>query len=189
MKTKKRTKIIFVCTGNTCRSPMAEMLLKKKLKALKLTGAKAYSAGLQATPGSPMNDKAAQTLKNKGIRAIKFASKQLDEKLVKESLAIICMTDKQRDIVMDMRWTALRKDCVKDIENNVYSFSDIVGYQVMDPYGQDLDCYEYVFGLLEGGMSALIDKILPEEIRAEYVTKPRKPKEKPQEKAEQISLF
>lgn len=189
MKTKKKTKIVFVCTGNTCRSPMAEMLLKKKLKALKLTGAKVCSAGLHATPGSPMNEKSAQTLKNKGFRAVKFVSKQLDEKLLKEALAVVCMTDKQRDIVTDMRWEVLRKAGEKDIENSVYCFSEIAGYQVMDPYGQGLDCYEYVFGLLDGGMDALIDKILPESIRGEYVTKPRKTQPKTKEKVEQISLF
>ncbi len=189
MKTKKRTKIVFVCTGNTCRSPMAEMLLKKKLKALKLTGAKVCSAGLRASVGSPMNEKTAQTLRNKGIRAVKFSSKQLDEKLLKESLAVVCMTDQQRDIVADMRWEALRKAGEKDIENNVYSFSEIAGYQVIDPYGQGLDCYEYVFGLLDMGMDALIDKILPENIRHEYVTKPRNTKQKSQEKPQQISLF
>lgn len=182
MKTKKRTKIVFVCTGNTCRSPMAEMLLKKKLKAMQLTGAKVCSAGLQATPGSPMNEKSAQTLKNKGFRAVKFVSKQLDEKLIKESLAIVCMTDQQRDIVMDMRWTTMRKAGVEDIDNNVYSFTDIAGYQIPDPYGRDLDCYAYVFGLLDGGMSALIDKILPLPIRGEYVTKPRKPRAKKEDK-------
>lgn len=189
---KKRTKIVFVCTGNTCRSPMAEMLLKKKLKALKLTGAKVCSAGLHATPGLPMNEKSAQTLRNKGIRGVKFLSKQLDEKLLKESLAVVCMTDKQRDIVTDMRWEILRKAGEKDIENNVYSFSEIAGYQVIDPYGQGLDCYEYVFGLLDGGMDALVDKIFPESIRQEYVTKPRKTQPKTQkkiEKVEQMSLF
>ena len=185
MKAKKRTKIVFVCTGNTCRSPMAEMLLKKKLKALNLTGAKVCSAGLHATVGSPMNDLTAKILKNKGVRAGKFAAKQLDEKLIKDALAIVCMTDKQRDIVRDLRL----KIGVQDTHDCVYAFSDIAGYQVIDPYGQGLDCYEYVFGLLDGGMDALIDEILPESIRHEYVAKPKNTQPKTKTKVEQMSLF
>ena len=134
---------------------------------------------------SMTTEKTAQTLKNKGIRAVKFVSKQLDEKLLKDALAIVCMTDKQRDVVRDLRFKA----GVQDRQNDVYSFFDIAGYQVIDPYGKGLDCYEYVYGLLDGGMDALIDKILPENIRHEYVAKPKNAQPKNKTKAEQISLF
>ena len=112
----------------------------------------------------------------------------MTDKVLKDALAIVCMTDKQRDILMDKRWQLLRKAGIENIENNVYSFSDFTGYEVLDPYGKDLNCYQYVYELLEGGMSALMDKILPLEIRGEYKTPPRKPREK-KIKSEQISLF
>ena len=67
MSTTQLKKIIFVCTGNTCRSPMAEYLLKKALKERKLKGFKVVSAGIHAKKGDAMNPKSAQILTDHGI--------------------------------------------------------------------------------------------------------------------------
>ena len=55
-------------------------------------------------------------------------------------------------------------------ENNVYSFAELVGYEIPDPYGKDIACYRYVFEQLARGMSALIDKL---SLRA-VATQPKK---------------
>lgn len=178
MKSRKTKKIIvFVCTGNTCRSPMAEYLFRQKTDGLGLKKLQIVSAGTKANLGDKMNEKSAQILLEKGFDVHSFASKPIDEKMLKDSLAIVCMTDHQRDMLMEMRWKVLREAGEEEIENNVYSFSEIAGYEVLDPYGRDMDCYRYVYELLAGGMSALTDKILPENIRSKYIPKPRKPRE------------
>ena len=178
MKSRKTKKIIvFVCTGNTCRSPMAEYLFRQKTDGLGLKKLQIVSAGTKANLGDKMNEKSAQILLGKGFDVHSFASKPIDEKMLKDSLAIVCMTDHQRDMLMEMRWKVLREAGEEEIENNVYSFSEIAGYEVLDPYGRDMDCYRYVYELLAGGMSALTDKILPENIRSKYIPKPRKPRE------------
>ena len=66
MSAKKLKKIVFVCTGNTCRSPMAEYLLKRELKKAKLRGFKVCSAGVGAKKGEPMNLKTVQVLTEHG---------------------------------------------------------------------------------------------------------------------------
>lgn len=175
-KSKLKKKIIFVCTGNTCRSPIAEYLFRKKITDLGLTKLEISSAGLQANETDTINEKSAELLINKGFEIHNFHAKNIDEKSLKESLAIVCMTDVQRDILMEMRWQVLRAAGEEEIENNVYAFSELCGYEIIDPYGKDRDCYQYVFELIDGGMSALIEKLLPETIRKKYIPKPRTPK-------------
>ena len=77
----------------------------------------------------------------------------------------------QRDMLMEMRWKALREDGEEDIENNVFSFSELAGYEVLDPYGKDIDCYRYVYELIAGGMSAIIEKILPVSVQKKMIEK------------------
>lgn len=158
MKSKKSKKIVFVCTGNTCRSPMAEILLKSKLDTLQIQGFEVYSAGISAKVGDRINPLAQKTLEEAGLNCGAFSSTLLTEEILKEAFALVCMTERQRELLMDMRWNALRKAGAEEIENNVYSFAEISGYEVFDPYGKDIECYRYVFGLLDAGMSALVEK-------------------------------
>ena len=166
--------VVFVCTGNTCRSPMAEAVFRKETQALGLTKLKVCSAGTRAVKGDSINPKSAQVLQEKGIEIGEFASKKIDKRMLKQSLAIVCMTDAQRDLLMEMRWNALRDSGEEEIENNVYSFSELTGYEVLDPYGRDLDCYRYVYELISGGMAKITDKLLPTEMRKKLVEKPKK---------------
>ena len=166
----KKVKIIFVCTGNTCRSPMAEILLTKALEKFNLKGISVASAGISAKRGDTINPKSVHVLSEYGLDAGEFKSKKLNDKMLREAYAIVCMTEKQRDYLMDARWNALRKKGEEAQENNVYSFAELVGYEIPDPYGKDIACYRYVFEQLARGMSALIDKL---SLRA-VATQPKK---------------
>lgn len=173
MSAPKRKKIVFVCTGNTCRSPMAELLLKRRLEELGLKGYTVNSAGIRAKKGDVINPKSAQVLEENGILAEGFTSTKLTDKIVREAFAIVCMTEGQRDFLTDMRWNAMKKAGEEAQENNVHSFYEITGYEVIDPYGKDIDCYRYVYGLLYAGIDRLIDKLRLRQNA--YVPKTKKP--------------
>ena len=159
MSATKLKKIVFVCTGNTCRSPMAEYLLKKVLKEKKLRGFKVCSVGIKAKKGDAMNELSRQTLLENEVTIGKFAATPITEKLLKESLFFICMTEGHKDYLMEFRWDVLRKAGEEEIENNVHSFLELVGYDVPDPYGKGLEEYRRVYGLLEGGMSEIVENL------------------------------
>ena len=173
MSAPKKKKIVFVCTGNTCRSPMAELLLKRRLETLNIKGFTVTSAGIKVKKGDVINPKSAQVLAENGILTEGFTSTKLTDKILREAFAIISMTESQRDFLTDMRWNAFRKIGEEAQENNVHSFYEISGYEVLDPYGKDIDCYRYVYGLLSAGIDSLIEKLQLREHAYVPKTKPK----------------
>ncbi len=121
-------KIMFVCTGNTCRSAMAECILKKLIKDNKIEGVKVTSAGLSVTENE-MNSYARKALNELGVKPRKFLPKQVTEKLLKSHNAIICMTKNQKDALLGF--------------NNLYTVSELSGVSgdIIDPYGKDYETY------------------------------------------------
>lgn len=168
-KTVKKL-IVFVCTGNTCRSPMAEAVFKAYATEKGLTKLKIRSAGVRAKKGDTLNPKSAQVLDEHGLSLPEFKPSKLTDAMLKQSLAVVCMTDAQRDLVMDMRWRALKNagEDTDDIQNNVYSFAELTGYEVMDPYGRDIDCYRYVYQLIDGEKERALAILVPEDVRGKY---------------------
>lgn len=167
-ETETQTKIVFVCTGNTCRSPMAEALFRSEAKRRKLD-AVAYSAGISArSDRENINEKSVFVLLENGLSVENFHSRPLDKKTLSEATHLICMTDAQRDFLMDFRWELLKGEG-KELENNVLSFSDLCGYEIADPYGKDVEAYRRTFDLIDRAMPRLFEKLFPEKkrVRAE----------------------
>lgn len=137
--------VIFVCTGNTCRSPMAEAIFRSEIKRLKIQGVGVLSAGIEAAKKGNINPCSASVLSENGLSLENFNSRLLEKEMLQTAYALICMTDSQRDLLMELRWKLLREAGFAEIENNVYSFSELGGLRNSRSFRQGIDCYRLTY--------------------------------------------
>lgn len=102
----KDGKILIVCTGNVCRSPYVERLLRARLRE---TGITVTSAGTGALAGSDMDPEVAKRLAVTGGDAENFSARQLTEDLTNEADLILCATRQHRSQVVQMNPRVLRR--------------------------------------------------------------------------------
>ncbi len=91
-------KMIFVCTGNTCRSPMAEGLLRDRLPAG--CGWEISSAGIHAADGWPPSDNAIEALSEKGINISHITSQRLTPGMIADADLLVTMTRRHRQAIL-----------------------------------------------------------------------------------------
>ena len=90
---------LFVCTGNVCRSPMAEALVRKALPSGSLW--RTASAGLCAAAGCPASSNAVTAATEVGCDLGSHQSRPLSAQLVRESAVIFTMTDAHMRQILD----------------------------------------------------------------------------------------
>ena len=138
-------KILFVCTGNTCRSPMAELIFKDMIKNYS-KNINCDSAGLSAVDGMDISKNALIALKEIGIDASGKKAKNISSVEDIEDIDLfVAMTVTQAKLLLDFKIPSER----------IY----ILGGGIPDPYGMDLDEYRMIMGAIKNALVSLLDEL------------------------------
>ena len=105
MSAPRAAQLLVVCTGNICRSPAAELLLRAELGS----GLAVASAGLAARAGEPVAAPMARLLAARGVEPVGFVARQLDPSLLDSAGVVLTMTAAQRSAVVTRAPATVRR--------------------------------------------------------------------------------
>ncbi|MCC3144878.1 low molecular weight protein arginine phosphatase [Halanaerobium sp. Z-7514] len=149
-------RILFVCTGNTCRSPMAEYLLKDMIKEsqeVDIDNWEIISAGISAIKGVQANEKTSKVMSELGIDLAKHSSKNIKDIDLKKEDIIITMSRKHS------RFLLLEYPDLADKIFTLKEFAEEEERDVEDPFGLSLEVYRETRDELEKELKKILLKL------------------------------
>lgn len=143
-------KVLFVCTGNTCRSPMAEAIFNN---INDIENSTAISAGVATIPNSIISKNAFKAIKeNLNLEMKERCSVQLTKELLAEADLVFTMTESAKVYI---------SNSLPEVKTKIFTLKEYVGEygDVIDPYGGSFEIYSKTFNELHRLITLLIMKI------------------------------
>lgn len=164
--------VLFICTGNICRSPIAERLLAAHSAKYKQSSLTVSSAGTRALIGHPVHREAAAVLQALGGDASDFCARQLTERLARDADLILTMTRAHRDSVLELAPTLLRRtftfteaarlvseygaDRVSELATNRTYVDPLKCPDIADPVGQNAEFFKSIGAEIDNLVSQIL---------------------------------
>lgn len=147
--TNEPKKLLFVCTGNICRSPVAQFLAERLAREAGLA-LRAASAGVEAELGHGMEPGAKRALASRGIKGLRHLARQLDETMLAEADRTYALTRAHRDVIVARFPAHAAKVAV------LREAAGLPDADVADPYAEPDEVYEQCAARIEEALKILI---------------------------------
>jgi len=157
--TVPKKSVLFVCTGNSCRSVMAEGLLRKMLKEKSKTDVEVVSAGIAGMRGAAPTKETINVMKDDGVDVSSFRSKALNRDFIDRSELILVMQDMhKRDVLSYGPETKNKVYLLREFTKDE-AIKDGFTPEIPDPIGGSAQIYKRVFDIIKRNIDKLVEMI------------------------------
>jgi protein-tyrosine-phosphatase len=148
--------ILFVCTGNICRSPMAEGLMAHMLAARSMGGFRVRSAGTVALDGRPAEPHAVVAARELGADIADHRARSLDPAMALQADLILVMEQGQAELIARVLPTDQQAQRLRLLGAYI---PDRPSAEIDDPYGLPLDAYRSCARSIQQCLTAVLEQI------------------------------